>query len=408
VASRDLCDQRALPVGGIVGAVERAAIVGIGHAGFSPITLGVSYKELMFEAATRAYHDAGVDPRTDVDSFVCCSEDFLEGTSIFDEYVPDQLGAVRRPVHTVAGDGLFGLATAVMLIGSGAARVVAVEAHSKVSDVRTLGAVEAFALDPVFNRPLAIPAVAVAGLDMLAFLDRTGLSEEHCAMVAAKNRSNALDNPRAAYPSTLEASDLEDSAPIAWPLREADVAGRADGCVVLVLAAEDRARALSDAPVWVLGAGWCSGSPTLESRAWGDADTTRLAAGRAYDQAGIDDPAEEIDLAEIDDRYSFKELQHLEALGLAEGEELARLLEDGALEPDGDLPVNVSGGSLGQGNLFEANGLVRVLECVEQLRGEAGERQLDDVFTAVAQSWRGVPSTSTAVALLANDEGTGG
>jgi acetyl-CoA C-acetyltransferase len=388
--------------------VERVAIVGVGHAGFSPVSFGVSYKELMFEAATRAYHDAGVDPRTEVDSFVGCSEDYLEGTSIFDEYLPDQIGAVQRPVQTVAGDGLFGLATAVMLIRSGVARVVAVEAHSKVSDVRTLEAIEAFALDPVLNRPLGVPAIAVAGLDMHAFLDRTGMTEEHCAIVAAKNRTNALDNPRAAYPSQLDVSDVDDSTPVAWPLRELEIAGGADGCVVVVLAAEGRARELSEAPVWVLGTGWCSGSPTLESRAWGEADTTRLAAGRAYDQAAIDDPAEEVDLAEVDDRFAFKELQHVEALGLAAGEDLVGLLEDGELEPDGDLPVNVSGGSLGQGNLFEANGLVRVLECVEQLRGEAGERQLGEVYTAVAQSWRGVPSTSAAVAVLANDEGAGG
>ncbi len=93
---------------------------------------------------------------------------------------------------------------------------------------------------------------------------------------------------------------------------------------------------------------------------------------------------------------------------MAEAGDLGPLLEDGELEPDGDLPVNVSGGSLGQGNLFEANGLVRVLECVEQLRGEAGERQVDEVYTAVAQSGRAVPSTSAAVAVLANDEGAGG
>jgi acetyl-CoA C-acetyltransferase len=392
----------------MVAPVDRVAIVGVGHAGFAPMTVGLSYKELMFEAATRAYHDAGVDPRTEVDSFVGCSEDYLEGTSIFDEYLPDQIGAVQRPVQTVAGDGLFGLVTAVMLIRSGVARVVAVEAHSKVSDVRTLGAIEAFALDPVFNRPLGMPAIAVAGLDMHAFLDRTGMTEEHCAIVAAKNRTNALDNPRAAYPAQLDASDVDDSTPVAWPLRELEIAGRADGCVVVVVAAEERARELSEAPVWVLGTGWCSGSPTLESRAWGEADTTRMAAGRAYDRAGIDDPSEEIDLAEVDDRYAFKELQHVEALGLADGGDLIALLEDGELEPDGDLPVNVSGGSLGQGNLFEANGLVRVLECVEQLRGEAGERQLDEAYTAVAQSWRGVPSTSAAVAVLANDEGAGG
>ena len=386
----------------------RVAVVGVGHAGFAPVTAGVSYKELMFEAAQRAYHDAGVDPRTEVDSFVCCSEDLLEGTSIFDEYVPDQLGAMQRPVQTVAADGLFGVATGMMLIGSGLASIVAVEAHSKVSDVRTLGAIEAFALDPVLNRPLRFPTHAVAGLDMNAFLERTGLTEEHCAMVAAKNRSNALDNPRAAYPAALAVDDVDDSAPVAWPLRELEVAARADGCVVVVLAAEERARELTEGPVWLLGAGWASGSPTLESRTWGETEPVTTAAESAYRQAEITDPQEEIDLAEVDDTYAYKELQHLEALGLGDAAALAQLLEEGELEPGGDLPVNVSGGSLGQGNLFEANGLVRLLECVEQLRDEAGERQVDEAYVAVAQSARAVPSTSAAVIVLANDEGAGG
>jgi acetyl-CoA C-acetyltransferase len=362
----------------------------------------------MFEAAQRAYHDAGIDPREDVDSFVCCSEDFLEGTSIFDEYVPDQIGAVQRPVQTVTADGLFGVATGLMLIRSGLASVVAVEAHSKVSDVVSLESIEAFALDPVLNRPLDVPTVAVAGLDMLAFLERTGLTEEHCSMVAAKNRANALDNPRAAYPAELAVEDVDDSAPVAWPLRRLEVAARADGCVVVVLASEDRARELSEGPVWILGAGWGSGSPSLESRTWGEAEFVTRAAAMAYRQAEIRDPSEEIDLAEVDDRYAYAELKHLEALGLGTSGELATMLEEGDLGPDGELPVNVSGGSIGQGNLFEANGLVRLLECVEQLRGEAGERQVEEAYVAVAQSWRGVPTTSGSVVVLANDEGAGG
>jgi acetyl-CoA C-acetyltransferase len=386
----------------------RVAVVGIGQAGFAPITAGVSYKELMYEAAQRAYFDAGVDPRAEVDSFVCCSEDLIEGTSIFDEYVPDQLGAMQRPVQTVAADGLFGLITGMMLIRSGIASVVAVEAHSKVSDVRSLGAIEAFALDPVLNRPLGISTPTVAGLEMNAFLERTGLSEEHCAMVAAKNRTNALDNPRAAYPARLVTDDVDDSSPVSWPLRELELAERADGCIVIVLAADDRARSLTEAPVWLLGAGWSTGSPTLESRMWGEADSTTRAADTAYRRAGIQDPSEEIDLAEVDDTFAFRELQHLEALGLGEAADVAALLEDGELDVDGDLPVNASGGSLGQGNLFEANGLVRVLECVEQLRGEAGERQVEEAFVAVAQSARAMPSTSAAVAVLANDAGAGG
>jgi acetyl-CoA C-acetyltransferase len=132
------------------------------------------------------------------------------------------------------------------------------------------------------------------------------------------------------------------------------------------------------------------------------------AAASAYRQAEIAEPSEEIDLLEVDDTYAYRELQHLEALGVGEVAHLAGLLEEGELDPDGDLPVNVSGGSLGQGNLFVANGLARVLECVEQLRGEAGERQVDEAYVAVAQSARAVPSTSAAVVVLANDEGAGG
>jgi acetyl-CoA C-acetyltransferase len=382
---------------------DRVAIVGVGHAGFAPITAGVSYKELTFEAALRAYDDAGIDPRKDVDSFVAVSEDLWEGTSIFDEYVPDQIGAALRPVHTVSADGLFAVASAVMLIRSGAARVVAVEGHSKASDILSLGSIHHFALDPVYTRPLGVSPLAVAGLEMNAYLEATGTTEEHCALVVEKNRRNALDNPRAAFPTEIDVDDVMEADPTWWPLKELDVTRRADGCVVLVLADGDRAADLTDAPVWVMGVGWSSGTPTLESRAWTEVDYVRRAGDRAYDMARIGSPRD-LDLAEVDDTYSYRELMHLEALRLARPGEAGSMLEDGYFGRAGELPVNASGGALGQGYLFEANGLARALECALQLRGEAGERQIEDAGVAVAQSWRGVPTTSAAVAVFASDE----
>jgi acetyl-CoA C-acetyltransferase len=382
---------------------DRVAIVGVGHAGFAPITAGLSYKELTFEAALRAYDDAGIDPRKDVDSFVAVSEDLWEGTSIFDEYVPDQIGGALRPVHTVSADGLFAVATAVMLIRSGAARVVAVEGHSKASDILTPGSIHQFALDPVYNRPLGVSPHAVAGLEMNRYLEVTGTTEEQCALVVEKNRQGALDNPHAAYPSTVTADDVEASGPVWWPLRRLDVAQRADGAVVLVLADAGRARDLTDEPVWVVGAGWSSGSASLESRSWEDAEYVRQAADRAYEMAGLGSPTRDIDLAEVDDTYSYRELMHLEALRLARPGDAGAMLEEGYFGRDGELPVNASGGSLGQGYLYEANGLARTLECVLQLRGEAGERQVEDAGVAVAQSWRGVPTTTAAVTVYASD-----
>jgi acetyl-CoA C-acetyltransferase len=387
--------------------VDRVAIVGVGHAGFAPITAGVSYKELMFEAAARAYEDCGIDPRRDVDSFVCASEDFLEGTSIFDEYVPDQIGAALRPVQTVAADGLMALATGVMLVRSGAAEVVAVEAHSKASDILTLPHIVEFALDPVFERPLGVHPWYVAGLDMNRFLEawpRGGATEEQCAAVVAKNRRNAMSNPLASYGAAATVEDVLASPATFWPLKALDCSGQADGVVVAVIAGERRARSLSDRPVWVDGIGWSTEAPSLGSRTWGRAVYAEQAARRAYAQAGISAPAAGVDFAEIDDSFSYKELAHLEALGLARPGEAGTLTMEGRTGPDGELPVNVSGGSLGIGNLFEANGLAKVLEVVLQLRGDAGERQLDGVRVGLAQSWRGVPTTTGAVGVLSVDE----
>jgi acetyl-CoA C-acetyltransferase len=381
---------------------NRVAIVGVGWAGFRPTTPNLSYKELIYEAAVRAYADAGVDPRRDVQSFVTVAEDFVEGTSIFDEYTPDQLGAALKPVHTITGDGLHGLATAYMLIRTGMFDVVAVEGHSKASNVLTLPEVTAYAQDPVLNRPLRLNTHFVAGLEMNRYLFETGTTPEQCAAVAVKNRFNALKNPLASYAANLSLEDVLDGPPLAWPLGRRETAEHVDGAVVMVLAAEDKARFLTDKPVWMLGAGWCNDSPSLESRDWAEAIYAANAAQMAYRQAGIRDPRTEIDFAEVDDLYAYKELQALEALGFCQPGESGLLTEAGVTAADGELPVNVSGGSLGIGDLLDANGLVRALEVALQLRGEAGPRQLEEVAIGLAQSWRGVPTTSGAVVVLSN------
>jgi len=381
---------------------DRVAIVGVGQAGYSPLTTGLSYRELIFEAALRAYDDAGVDPRKDVDSFVTVAEDFLEGTSIFDEYVPDQIGGAMRPVQTIAGDGLFALATAYMLIQSGIAQVVAVEGHSKASDILTPDHILEFALDPVLNRPLGAHPHVLAGLEMVRYCRATGTTLEQCAAVVAKNRTNALDNPLAAYPSRVSAADVLAAKQTFSPITAMDGPRSADGAIVVVLASEAAADKLTDMPVWVLGAGWAMDTPSLESRSWTDAVYAQIAAQKAYEMAGVT-PRQDIDLVECDDTWGFKELQHLEALGLARPGEAGLLTEEGVTARYGDLPVNPSGGSLGMGYLHEANGLARALELTLQLRGEAGERQVEDAEVGVAMSWRGVPTASGAVVVLGAD-----
>ncbi|UCD40830.1 MAG: acetyl-CoA acetyltransferase [Chloroflexota bacterium] len=381
---------------------DRVAIIGIGWSGFRPVTPEYSYKELMYEAARRAYSDAGVDPRRDIESFVTVAEDFHEGTSIFDEYTPDQLGAVLKPMHTITGDGLHGLATAYMLIKTGQFSLVAVEGHSKASNLLTPDGVTAYAQDPVLNRPLRMNTHFVGGMEMNRYLYESGSTQEQCAQVVVKNRSNALENPSAPFGADLSVEDILSGPPLSWPLGVRETAEHADGAIVMVLASEEKAKVLSETPVWILGAGWSNDSPGLENRDWSSANYTKNAAKMAYRQAGIYHPYQTIDFAEVSDIYAYKELQSLEELGFFQFGEAGLVTEEGLTHKDGDFPVNVSGGCLGMGNLLDANGLARALEIVLQLRGTAGPRQLEGINVGLAHSWRGVPTASGAVMIMSN------
>jgi acetyl-CoA C-acetyltransferase len=409
---------------------RKVAVVGVGYTDFNSMTPELNWKEFMFEACQKAYMDAGVDPREDVNSFITCAEDYWEGFSIFDEFVPDQIGATLRPCCTVCGDGLYGLGNAYMQIMTGQLDMVAVEAHSKISDLLTCGDIGLFAYDPIFERPISGPIERqhfagspgytkeapkpivgktdekerihpyfLAGLEMQQYLRKTGTTEEQCAKVVVKNKMNAFNNPIAEYEANISVDNVMNSEYLFKPVKKLDISPNVDGAIAFVLASEEAAKKLDVEPIWLKGFGWCSETPWLSSRSM-DANYATLASKMAYKMAGITDPKKEINIAELDDRFSYKELQHLEAIGLAKPGEAGKMLDSGDLDAKGSLPTNVSGGSLGMGNCFEATGLQKALEIILQLRGHAGKRQVTGAETGIAQSWRGIPSGSGAVAIF--------
>jgi acetyl-CoA C-acetyltransferase len=383
----------------------RVGIIGIGWYGFRPSTPEASFREMMFEAAVRAYEEAGLDPRRDVDAFISCQEDFWEGIAISDEFAPEPIGGVLRPTLTVAGDGLQGVAQAYMMIRTGVFRVVAVEAHAKPSDVVTLHKVFELALDPVYLRPLEPPhPYFLAGLDARAYMSRTGARREHLAMVAVKNRNYGLDNPRASHAAPITIDDVLEAEPVVDPLTSYEIAGFTDAAVVVVLASEEVARRY-DHTVWIDGVGWATetGTGALAWHEWGRMRFLRAAADMAYAQAGVANPSRAFDLAEVEDRFSYAELLAVEELRLVEEGQAHRYLEVGDFSRQGFLPVNPSGGSLAMGVAFEATGLARLLEAVLQLRGEAHPYQVEDARRAVVASWRGPPTFTGAVLVLSSE-----
>ncbi len=369
---------------------EGVRIIGVGYEGFRPAITDVSTRELMYLAASKAYADASVDPRKDIDSFICCTEDFWEGWSITDEMVPDQVGGARRPVCTVPGDGIIGMGHAVMHIRSGVADVVSVEAHSKVADVLDKTAVENLGLDPVYHRVVGANLDVLAGLEMSAYMKAAKVSRDDLSRVVKAEKGRALSNPRASYGGRFGLKEITSADPIAEPLMRHDKAEFAEAGIVVVFASERWAKKHKKDGISVDGIAWRSSTPWFEG---GSVQEPRYASGcfkSVMKQSGKKG-ADAFDILELDDTYSFKLVQHLMAVGLSRAEAV-EMVEKGAANP--------SGGSLGTGYLIEATGSHKVLECVLQLRGEAGGVQVKRPETALALSWRGNPTaTGAAIAL---------
>lgn len=380
--------------------MSEVAIIGVGWVGFKSCIPDLSFQEMVYEAAVKAYADAGIDPQVDVDAFVSAEEDYWAGYSIFEEYTPDQLGAVLKPTWHITGDGLQALINAYMMIHSNLFDVVVVESHSKASDIISYAGIVHHATDPVYVKPLGGHPFYMAGLEMRRYLYEAGVSEEQCARVVVKNKRNAILNPNAAYPAELNVEDVLNSPYVFSPLKALEVSPLADGAIVMVLASGDVARRFTDVPIWVRGIGWAVDTPNLDGRDWGKAVYAEISADTAYKMAGITNARRQIHVAEVDDKFAYKELQHIEALKLCSRGESGRLLEAGSFGLNGEIPVNPSGGCLGVGNILEACGLSRALEVVLQLRGQAQGRQVEDAKVGIAQTWRGIPTTSGAVVVL--------
>ncbi|QQG49217.1 MAG: hypothetical protein HY247_02580 [archaeon] len=371
---------------------ERVEIIGVGSEGFRPAITDLSTRELMYEAAAKAYDDAGVDPRKDVGSFITCTEDFWEGWSITDEMVPDQVGGAGRPVCTVPADGIIGLGQALMHIRSGVADVVAVEAHSKVADVLDKQAVENLALDPTYQRVTGANSDVLAGLEMSAFMKSTGTTRDELSRAVSSSKKRAMSNSRASYGADMKPRDVSEAEPLSLPLRRYDKPDFAEAAVVLVLASERWAKKNKKEGVSVDGLAWMSATPWFEGGDVQGASYLSRAWKAVMKQTGLSSTSG-FDILEVDDTYSYKLFQHLGALGL-------NLTDASKLAQDGGRRLNPSGGSLGTGYLIEASGSHRVLECVLQLTGRAGGNQVKAAKRALATSWRGNPTgTGAAVAL---------
>jgi acetyl-CoA C-acetyltransferase len=367
---------------------ERCAVVGIGQTKHSSARKDVSIAGLCREAAVRALEDAGVD-WGDIDAVVIGkAPDMFEGVIMPELYLADALGAVGKPmirVHTAGSVGGSTALVAASLVQGGIHRRVLTVAFEKQSEADAMWAL---------SRPLpfAPPTLAGAGgyfaPHIRAYIRRASAPDNIGILVAVKDRLNALKNPYA----HLHLDDISEEkvreSPMLWdPIRYLETCPSSDGACALVLSDEGSVSGSRD-PAWVLATAMRSEPTMFAGRDVVNPQAGRDCAADLYLQAGITDPRSQIDCVEIYVPFSWYEPMWMENLAFAAEGEGWKMTASGATALDGDLPVNMSGGVLSS-NPIGASGMLRFAESAMQVRGQAGEHQVDGARLAMGHAYGG-------------------
>ena len=360
------------------------AVIGTGQTDYRK-KLDLTLDGLVRWAAIEALEDAGMT-FADIDAIVIGkAPDALEGVVMPELSLADGLGGVGKPIHRVHTAGSVGAATAITgttMVESGRYDRVLVVCYEKQSEGNATWALSG-------GKSGGQGAGGTFAPWIRSYIERSGAPEDIGWKVAVKDRRNALRNPHAHLRiQDISIEKVRDS-PMLWdPLHFLESCPSSDGAAAIVLASEDVARKSPGKPAWVIAHakrtefGQFPGRDAVRPQAGVDCATV------LYKEAGITDPRGQIDCAEIYVPFSWYEPMWLEGLLLAPINEGWHMTDNGDTEITGSFPVNASGGVLSS-NPIGASGMLRFLEVAMQVRGQAGEHQIDGARRALGQAYGG-------------------
>ncbi|MFO7484452.1 thiolase [Oceanibaculum nanhaiense] len=373
----------------------RTAIVGVGGVGWGEAP-GRSAIELLGEAAIAAVKDAGLELK-DIDGLCAATSTHAFPTLSVAEY----LGI--RPAFfdgTNIGGSSFEmhLLQAALALEAGICNAVLI---CYGSNQRTAGGRLVSMSEPQWHEAPFKPRHPVTAYALAAqrHMHEYGTTREMLADIAVSARQWANKNPSAFARGPLTREDVLNARMISDPLTTRDCCLVTDGGAACVMVRADRAKDLKHKPAYVLGVGGAHSHRSITQMA----DLTRTVAAesgpRAFEMAGL--KPSDCDLVMLYDAFTITTLLFLEDLGFCPKGEGGRFVQDGNIAPGGSLAVNTSGGGLScvHPGMY---GLFLILEAVTQIRGQAGERQLDTCDVAICHGNGGVLS-SQVTALLGSE-----
>ena len=363
--------------------MKKVGIIGVGQSNFVRGYPG-SIRELAFEGFKGAMEDAKIQTK-DIDASIIASAPEYDKQRSPAGVIAEYCGLIPQPtfyVESVCSSSSTALKVAYSMIIAGLHDIVAVVGFQKMSEISSSESQERMGrgADIQWEAPFGTMMPAYYAMHAQAHMAKYGTTPEDLARIRVKAATYGQINEKAVYrkPVTMDMfSDPESnmSSNVAKPLRVGDCCANADGSSCIIVASEEKAKAMHDKPVWILGIGASSETVNMAGREMLTGLSVGIEAGKqAYKMAGI--TAKDIDVAEVHDCFTIAEMMAYENLGFAQPGEGKDLIASKETYKEGSIPVNVDGGLLSKGHPIGATGGSQIRTIVLQLREEAGEMQV--------------------------------
>ena len=304
-------------------------------------------------------------------------------------------GVEATRVEAADASGAAALRQGYLAVASGAVDTVMVLGVEKVTDVVGNRRLSIFAntLDAEYEAAMGATPAALAALLMRRYMDEFGLTLENFAGFSVNAHANGALNPNAMFRNRLKVERFPTAPAVAPPVSLFDAAPEGDGAAAVILAPTDHARDMVPSPVRILASAAATDAVALQDR--DDMlflNAANVAAGRAYEQAGI--TPDDVNIFELHDSFTVMSALALEASGFAARGEGTSLAIDEGIGLNGRLPISTFGGLKARGHAGGATGVYQAVEAVRQLRGEAGDNQVPDPEIAMTQNIGGLGGTA--------------
>jgi len=390
---------------------DKAAIVGMGCSKFGE-RWDASLEDLAIESAYEAYEDAGVGP-DDIEACwvgqVSAPVAGIGATSIAEALKLRDIPIIRNENWCTTAH--IALIEACIAVASGLYDTVMAIGVEKLKDTGYPGLGTGRGMTPVLEARRTAPGSF--GLIAKRYFETYGLSNEEgketLAKIAVKNHDNGSLCPKAHFHNKITLEKALNAPIIAWPLGLFDCCGNSDGSACAIITRADKARDFRPDPIYMKGFGVSMDSLLPHLRPgfdWLHFDALINSSHKAYEMAGIKNPREELDVAEVHDCFTITELAIYENFGFSPRGKAKEDIDSGFFARGGGLPVNIDGGLKCFGHPIGASGLRMTYEIYKQLQGKADlpERQVKNPRLGLSHTFGGPPQIS-AVAILGNEKG---